>query len=235
MIQRDPRFRIFATSHLAYSLRPRRRAGLFLLAITLPSLFVAARTVSLGVASSLADSTRMPDLRRAAWLDGANPEFQDRLGLAYSYSSDGLDPAHSLSYFRRAAALNPYRATYWEHLALACESLGDFACAGRSLERALSLSPMTPRLQWVAANSLRVRGSLPHCSHITCLPLGDKQVCLSGKRVLIACIGSSWSLRPCITSRFESLPVDKMRPRYKLCFRWRLPQARGHCNLITNK
>jgi tetratricopeptide (TPR) repeat protein len=123
----------------------------------------AVRTV---ITSSLEGSRRLSQLRRALTFDPADPKLHYELGLIYSYSPEALDPAEAVKYFQRATELNPHTAIYWSSLASACDSVGDRACADRALERALTLSPMTPRLHWLAANHYlvtdRVEVALPH-------------------------------------------------------------------------
>ena len=135
-----------------FSLRSRGRASGFLLAAGLAALFIAGEAIRLGIATSLEDSANPTELRRALTLDPDNPKLHHRLGLVYSYAPGGNNPSEALRHLRRATELNPHRAIYWLSLASACDSMRDTVCADRALEHALRLSPMTPRLHWIAAN-----------------------------------------------------------------------------------
>lgn len=156
---------VTAASPKEYSLRSRRRAGLFLLATVLPGLFLALRVLRIGLASVLAESAELADLRRASRLDPVNPELEHRLGQFYSYAQGALDPAEGVRHLERATELSPGKSSYWADLGSACESIGDRECADRSFERALALSPMTPHLYWANANysvrAGRVETALP--------------------------------------------------------------------------
>jgi len=157
---------LYSERKAGFSLQSRWRACLFLLAVGLPALTMAGEAARIVIASSLEDSARLPQLRRALTLDPDNPKLHYRIGLVYSYSPDAIDPAEALKHFRRATELDPYGATYWSSIASACDSVGDHVCADRALERAVALSPMTPRLQWLTANHFlvtdRVEMALPH-------------------------------------------------------------------------
>ncbi len=154
------------TGDFEFSLRSGGRAGAFLLAVGLAALFMAGEAVRIAIATSLEGSARLPQLRRALSLDPDNPKLHYQLGLVYSYSPEDIDPAEAMKHLRRATELNPYRAIYWSSFASACDSVGDHVCADRALERALTLSPMTPRLQWITANHYlvtdRPEAALPH-------------------------------------------------------------------------
>ena len=144
------RKRLFSAGAAEFSLRSRARASVFLLVVGLAALFIAGETIRIGIATSLEDSVNLPELRRALVLDPDNPLLHHRLGLVYSLEAD--NPSEAIKHLRRATELSPHKALYWLSLASACDFLHDTLCADRALEHALSLSPMTPRLQWIAAN-----------------------------------------------------------------------------------
>jgi tetratricopeptide (TPR) repeat protein len=127
---------------------------------------MAGEAVRIVIASALEGSAKLPQLRRAFTLDPDNPKIHYQLGLLYSYSPEDIDLAEAVKHFRRATELNPYRAIYWSSLASACDSVGNRACADQALERAVILSPMTPRLHWLTANHFlvtdRAEVALPH-------------------------------------------------------------------------
>jgi hypothetical protein len=64
------------------------------------------------------------------------------------------DQVEGLKQLHRATELNPYAARYWSDLSWVCELAGDTACATDGVEQAVKLSPATPQLRWVAANTL---------------------------------------------------------------------------------
>jgi len=112
----------------------------------------AYRTARLAMAAQFAESLSPATLSHAIALDPLNPEPYHRLGLIYLYSLEELNPAEGVRYLRRATEINANKATYWSDFATACGSTGDTACVDQALERALNLSPMTPRLRWATAN-----------------------------------------------------------------------------------
>jgi len=126
-------------------------SSLFLLALLLPSLVVAVRSVQIGVALTLADSPQLANLQRAAVLDPSNDEIQYELGMHALYSASEPNAVEGMEHLRRATQLNPYSGLYLAELAMACESIGDDACVKRSFDRALVLSPMMPLIRWLAA------------------------------------------------------------------------------------
>jgi len=134
-------------------------ASLLLFALLLPSFVVAARSVQIGAALTLADSLRLSDLRRAVRLYADNDEIQYQLGIVAFYSTTDPNVAEGMEHLRRAAELNPYSGLYRAQIAAACGSIGDDACVKQNFDRALILSPMVPRIRWLAANGyLRTAG-----------------------------------------------------------------------------
>jgi hypothetical protein len=61
--------------------------------------------------------------------------------------------AEGLKHLRRATELNPYAARYWSDLSWVCELGDDMVCATQGVKEAAKLSPMTPQVHWVAANT----------------------------------------------------------------------------------
>jgi len=145
--------RIFETSVLPWQPRSRVWANLFLISVVLLASFMAFQALRITIAGSMAESADVTALEKALSLDPSNPALHHRLGeVLFHASGGGQDFAAGLVHLRRATELNPVEALYWLDLAAACESAGDTACTGRSLERALELSPRTPRVLWSAAN-----------------------------------------------------------------------------------
>ncbi|HEY6291298.1 MAG TPA: hypothetical protein VI455_07005 [Terriglobia bacterium] len=134
------------------SLRLRGRTNLFLVLIVFPAFFLAFEALRITTASSLGESTDVMALKKALSIDSSNPALHHRLGVVRFNSSAGADLEDAIVHLRRATELNPGEALYWSDLASACESAGDTACSDHSVERALALSPRTPRLFWSAAN-----------------------------------------------------------------------------------
>ncbi len=145
---------LFASGDFDVLLPSRFRKGTFLLALGIPGLLLAYWTVRISLSATLADSVSVAKLREALSLDRMNPEAHRRLGLVYpySYSFDNIERGEAVRQLRQAIDLRPRHAGYWAELASACEDAGERACADNAVERALSLSPMAPRLHWLAAN-----------------------------------------------------------------------------------
>ncbi len=144
----------FPSSDFDISLPSRFWNGVFLFTLGVSGLFLAYKTVRISLSATLAGSMSAAELREALRLDPLNPEAHRRLGLVYPYSlsSDNFERGEAVRQLRQAVELRPRSAWYWAELASACEDVGDCACADHAVERALSLSPMTPRLYWFAAN-----------------------------------------------------------------------------------
>ena len=141
-----------STSTFELPLRTRSRICVFLLAIGIPGFWMAVKITRITVASTLGESARLPDLRRALALDPLNPAIHRRLGLVYSFSFGDISPPDAVKQFCQAVELSPQNAYCWAEFAQACEEVGDNGCADQALDHALSLSPMTPRLHWITAN-----------------------------------------------------------------------------------
>jgi Flp pilus assembly protein TadD len=123
-----------------------------LLAAGLTGSLLALEALRIAGATTLGESDNPQVLETALSLDPPNAEIYHRLGMLRYYSSSQNDLVSAREALRRATELNPNEALYWSDLASACESSGDTDCADRAVEHALDLSPMTPRICWVAAN-----------------------------------------------------------------------------------
>jgi tetratricopeptide (TPR) repeat protein len=130
----------------------RGRRALCWLAVLLPALFLAAEALREAAAATLGDAADARSLELALALDPANASVEHRLGLVLFYDSRRPEAAGGLAHLRRATQLDPAEALYWWDLASACEASHNLICADPAAERALALSPETPRLQWSAAN-----------------------------------------------------------------------------------
>lgn len=124
----------------------RSRRRWFLFAAAAASLFLAAETSLIGIASSF----ETPALSR--WilpLDSSDPRFQNRLAQIVQEGQ----PAESVAHLRRAVELSPNSRLYWSDLAGTCEQAGDTPCVDRARERLLDLCPMAPLYRWQLAES----------------------------------------------------------------------------------
>jgi hypothetical protein len=93
-------------------------------------------------------------VQKAIALDPANAELHYRAGMLLSNSLSDSARTEGLKQLLLAAHLVPEEARYWSDLAWACELAGDAACATQGVEQAVKLSPNTPQLRWIAANTL---------------------------------------------------------------------------------
>ena len=141
----------FRTFELA--LQPRWRSWVFFLVVGLGAVFLGGEALRAAFVAMLGESVEVGTLQRAVALDPANPELHHRLGMVLCDSLAEADRTEGLKHLRRATELNPYAARYWSDLAWVCEMAGDTACATQGVEQAVKLSPMTPQLHWVAANT----------------------------------------------------------------------------------
>jgi tetratricopeptide (TPR) repeat protein len=150
---------LFRSNTFCLPLRTRRRQASFLAAALLPSLTLAAASLRSAFSETLASSTAVETLSRAAELDPRNPDIQHALGLGLFYAPESPDAQGGLAALQQATRLDPLAAGYWLDLAAACESAGNVACADQGFARAVQLEPLTPRVRWLAANHLLRRGN----------------------------------------------------------------------------
>ena len=142
---------------LECSLQSGWRAAFFLLMIGITALFIGGEAIRLWVAEHLAESFKLPNLLMALKVDPVDPRIHKLLGQYYCYL-DNPNMAEGLKHLRRATELSPSGAIYWYSLASACELASDNVCADQAFERAVNLSPMTPRFEWAAANHYLLTG-----------------------------------------------------------------------------
>jgi hypothetical protein len=136
------------------SLRPRWRSVVFGLMVALSAGYFGAKVVRTALVATLGEFVDRARLQRAISMDPSDPELHHRLGMLLSDSVAEGDRKAGLEHLRRAIDLEPQAARYWSDLASACELSGDISCATESVEQAVKLSPMTPQIRWVAANTL---------------------------------------------------------------------------------
>lgn len=127
------------------------RLGLLLL-VFIPVLVIAFQGARIALAAHFAARHDAAGLRDAIRLDPGNAGYDDQLGLVCAYSLDQSSLAEAVRYLRNSTALNPRKAIYWSDLAEVCDSINDTTCSDRAVQRALRLSPTTPRLEWRAGN-----------------------------------------------------------------------------------
>lgn len=150
--------RLFSIFSFEFPLDSRGKGALLILAIVVPGLWLAFKTVVIAVAATMGQSSNPQELRRAVAMDPANAGLHYQLGQVDSYSMDPSDVQEGLKQLRQATELAPTRPEYWSGLASACESAGDNACARHAMQRTLSLAPTTPRYRWNAANDELAHG-----------------------------------------------------------------------------
>jgi hypothetical protein len=135
-------------------LQPRWRSWVFFLAVGAGAVFLGGEALRAAFVAILGESVEVATLQKAVTLDPANPELHHRLGMVLCDSLGEAERAEGFKHLRRATELDPYAASYWSDLAWVCELAGDTSCATQGVERAVKLSPTTPQLHWVAANTL---------------------------------------------------------------------------------
>jgi tetratricopeptide (TPR) repeat protein len=124
------------------------------LSVVLGVVFIGAAVLRAAYIDFLAESTDQRTLEKALALEPPSPEIHHRLGIILTDSLTEVDRAEGLKQLRRATELNPYQARYWSDLAWVCELGDDMICATHAVKQAVTLSPMTPQLHWVAGNTL---------------------------------------------------------------------------------
>jgi len=144
--------------------------GLFLSFVTLAALAGTAEVIKIARVTALASSTEVSAVRKGLALDPDNPELHFRLSQLYGGSLELTNHTEGVAQAHRAVALNPHKLDYWLNLASACESIRDAACSTRAVQRVLALSPMAPRVWWVAGNyylrTSRPQLALPCFQHL---------------------------------------------------------------------
>jgi tetratricopeptide (TPR) repeat protein len=128
--------------------------------------FVAACFVLVGVylyfalqaylASHLAATPDLSNLKRAIRLEPSNAVYRDLFGRNLALSGTSLDEA--LANYRSAVHLNPYVARYWLDLAGAYQVAGRTQEQEDSVESAVKADPTTPYVAWEAANFFLLQG-----------------------------------------------------------------------------
>ena len=143
------RFRTFEIN-----LQPRWRSWFFFLGVALCAALMGGVALRAGYVAILSEAVEVGKVQRAVELDPANPDLQHRLGMLLCDSLAETDRDEGLKHLRRATELDPLEARYWSDLAWVCELSGDTTGALQGVAQAVKLSPVTPHVHWVAANTL---------------------------------------------------------------------------------
>lgn len=125
---------------------------LLILLVGIPAVLVSFQVAKVALAAMYSRRQDTADLQRAIALDPENASYDHQLGLVYSYSFDQANLSDATRYLRKATELDPRKALYWSDLGEVCDSVGDTACSDQAVQRALSLSPKTPKFVWKAGN-----------------------------------------------------------------------------------
>ena len=123
-----------------------RRLSFFALAVVSVSVLLAAAVIQTGAVASFKTASQGRWILR---FDRNDALLEDRLGQIYQDSGN----AEGMRYLRRATELSLLNHRYRSHLASACESQGDTACADQEWELLAKLCPMVPVYQSHAAQS----------------------------------------------------------------------------------
>jgi tetratricopeptide (TPR) repeat protein len=108
------------------------------------------------LASHLAATPDLSNLKRAIRLEPSNAEYRELLGRSLALSGANLNDA--ISNYRTALHLNPYVARYWLDLAGAYQVAGRTSEQEQSVEQAVEADPTTPNVAWEAANFFLLQG-----------------------------------------------------------------------------
>ena len=153
---RSPSWWRFRT--LEIGLRPRWRSWLLFLVVAAVAALLGGEAIRATFVAMQGASDDAETIRKAIAVDPANPELYHRLGMVLCTFSGEACRTEGWADLRRATELDPNTARYWSDLAWVCEMAGDTACSTQSVERAVKVSPMTPQIHWLAANTLLREG-----------------------------------------------------------------------------
>ena len=212
---------------LEIALRPRWRSWVFFLAMATGALFLGEEALRAALIEIRGESDDAGTIHKAIAMDPANPELYHRLGMVLCTFSGEACRTEGWDDLRRATELDPYTARYWSDLAWVCEMAGDSTCSTQSVEQAIKVSPMTPQLHWLAANTLLREGQrdaamaefrrlleldptyAPATFHVCLGSLGDPQLIL--QKVLPA--GKDPSLRIAYLTFLRTNEEDDLAPQ----------------------
>jgi tetratricopeptide (TPR) repeat protein len=113
------------------------------------------------VAGHYAASADSDDWLRAAQIEPGDAEHWYQLGRFRQLDFDHTDLPLALTYYRRAASLNPYSPFYKLDLAGTLEMSGEFAEADKEFRAAQDAYPISPEVSWKYGNFLLRQQRLP--------------------------------------------------------------------------
>lgn len=129
-----------------------------ILIVGVPAVAFAFQVTRIALAARFGSRFDAQDLQRAIALDPYNAGYYHELGLIYAYSFDNTNLRKAVQCLRKATQLNQRKAMYWSDLAEVCDTVNHTACSDLAVERALSMSPATPRFEWKAGNHYLLTG-----------------------------------------------------------------------------
>jgi tetratricopeptide (TPR) repeat protein len=114
----------------------------------------------LGAAGFYAQSSDPADWERAAALEPGNAARWQRLGRYRQWDFQNADLARAISYYERAAQLQPQSPFHWLDLASAHEMAGDPSRARAAFEKAKASQPISGEVAWNYGNFLLRTGNI---------------------------------------------------------------------------
>ena len=97
---------------------------------------------------------------RAAELVPGDAKAWEQLGEAAQFNFNEADPERAISYYLRAAAINPRSAVHWIELADAYEATGDVLDSKKAYENAKRDYPLSADVAWKYGNFLLRQGQM---------------------------------------------------------------------------
>jgi tetratricopeptide (TPR) repeat protein len=113
-----------------------------------------ARTVREGAGAWFAREGTAEGIRRSIIWDSANPEYPARLAHVAGSDIESADPREIVLDLENAARLGPQRAIHWANLGEGYELAQRIPDAAHAYERAVTLFPKSPQINWQFANFL---------------------------------------------------------------------------------
>ncbi|HEV2523287.1 MAG TPA: tetratricopeptide repeat protein [Candidatus Acidoferrales bacterium] len=119
--------------------------------LLLIGLVIVARQ---GLAAWIAGKDSLIAFRQAQHWDPSDPDYPERYALKLAADTPGVDPLEVVRSLEKATRLGPRRADLWASLGSALESAGRDRDAVDAYERARTLFPKSPEINWEFANLL---------------------------------------------------------------------------------
>jgi hypothetical protein len=111
-------------------------------------------------ADSLADSPQPAEWLKAARIEPGNGDYWYKIGLNHKWDLDNSDSSQTITYFRRAVAIDPRSATYWTELADAYEAANQVPEAREAFQNALKDYPSSSEVHWRYGSFLLRQGDV---------------------------------------------------------------------------